>query len=99
MQIWKYVMPGQDAIFKMPAGAQVVSLDIVVGDLVFWAEVCPELDFEERRFKVFNTGVEIPDRLAYGPEPGMVLELPKYISTVISVNGTVWHLYEMSRHD
>ena len=56
-QVWKYQFSVQDHhSFRMPIGAQVLSVDVQQGAPCIWALVDPKADVEERHFRLAGTG-------------------------------------------
>lgn len=68
----------------MPAGARVVHVQEQHGLPTMWAEVDPRNVTEQRNFRVFATGEDIPEAWH------------NYIGTV-HISWTVWHIYEGRR--
>ncbi len=84
MEVWKYTLQTKDSQeISMPAGAQILTVQIQYGQLALWALVMPEAEPVSRTILMRGTGHEI--------------ELPglKYISTVQDLAGAlVWHFFE-----
>lgn len=79
--IWKYTLQ-PDIILEMPAGAEVLSVQVQGDGINLWALVEPNADKEERRFMSFVTGHDVPG--------GM---LRKFIGTVHLQGGDI-HVFE-----
>lgn len=58
--IWKYTL-NSDYDIKMPAGATVLSVQIQRGEICLWALVDPYALTELRRFRIYGTGLKVPD--------------------------------------
>jgi hypothetical protein len=87
-QIWKFPIGNEaQATIKMPIGASILRIAVQKDSgLCIWAFVDPELALEDRSFKLFGTGHNVPGNFAY---VGTVDEGP-----------FVWHLFERTTaHD
>ena len=61
-QIWKFPLPQVHSNeVAMPRGAEVISVAEQGGQLVLWAAVCPDNEFEIRTFVVAMTGIDLPE--------------------------------------
>jgi len=57
MTIWKFPIIITDAVaVKMPAGAQVLSVQVQKEVVCLWAIVNPDNPMEDRRFRIYGTG-------------------------------------------
>ncbi len=85
MQVWKYTLQIEDSQeISMPAGAQILTVQMQYGQLALWALVMPEAEPVSRTILMRGTGhgVDIALRL-------------KYISTIQDLAGAiVWHFFE-----
>lgn len=79
--IWKFALEGFDPVLEIPAGGEVVAVDLQDGRLTMWAMVDPTEPRVQRQFHVVGTG-ETFDHPA------------SYRGTVQMPNGLVWHLLE-----
>lgn len=68
----------------MPAGAQILTIQMQGNTITLWAQVNEAVAQEPRHVEIFGTG------WAIGPMP----ENLKYLSTVQDASGFVWHIYE-----
>ena len=83
--IYKYTLEVTDEQeVKMPAGAQILCVQVQHGRPTLWALVDPEKKLEDRRFFVHGTGNPIHSDA----------KVKCYIGTV-QINGFVWHVFEM----
>jgi hypothetical protein len=88
--IYKYNlgMPYHNMISEesMPKGSKILDAQMHGGDLVFWAIVNPKNTNKQKTFHIYGTGfnLEAYDKKHY-----------EYISTVQSMHGIVWHLFEV----
>ena len=68
-QVWKFPVTMHDHFsLKMPAGAQLLAVQVQRGDAQLWALCDPETPAEVRSFRLAGTGhpiTEDPARLAY----------------------------------
>lgn len=84
--IYKYRFPITDVVkIEMPAGAIVLDAQIQDNLPVMWAVVDTDRSLKEKVFRVFGTG---------NPITADLQSKYKYISTLQSLNGGVWHLFE-----
>lgn len=85
-KVWKYHLRERDRCIDVPYGAvfRAVRLHPIDGAWL-WFEVDPSANTEQREFRVFGTGHEIPDDAVY-------------IATLFQ-DPFVWHLYEMEIGD
>lgn len=84
--IWKYPLPtaGAPSLY-MPAGAQILSLQVQGGVPCLWALVDPSRTQETRFFHIVGTGHELADN------PGI------YVGTFQVEGGEfVFHLFEVA---
>lgn len=83
MKIFKYPLSGLiDQSIEMPAGAQVLTLQMQGGIPCLWALIDESMPKQERHFKVVGTGWLLDD------DPGM------YIGT-FQDGSFVWHVFEV----
>jgi hypothetical protein len=86
-RVWKFVVPRVDietgeSLVEMPDSAQILSAGLQVGEVVVWASVTHEVPLRKRRILVINTGTPA------SAFPG------RFIATVTSSNGIVWHIFD-----
>jgi hypothetical protein len=82
--IYKYDFPFGDNIhFKMPEGAQVLTVQYQGDELKLWALVNPENESKDYYFEIFETGHPV--------KVGM-FTVREYITTV-QKNDLVWHIF------
>lgn len=63
--IFKYQMPVLEQFtIKLPAGAEIIRMQDQGGMFWLWAVVDTSAPLEERRFRAFKTGAEIPPGLS-----------------------------------
>lgn len=88
--VWKYKLESGDPhSIEMPAGAQILTVQVQMGDPVIWALVDPDAEIETRNFRTFGTGHSI----------GVDVNKLVYIGTWQIFNGTlVFHLFEEVNH-
>jgi hypothetical protein len=83
--IWKYQIFGSDIIFSLPEGATVISFQAQRGVPTIWALVDTEKPLVPRKFRLYETGRELPPPPFAG----------RYIGTIQLENGDyVLHLFE-----
>jgi len=64
MTIWKFPFAVADEFqVQMPAGSQVLSVQVQNGQPCMWAKVYEDAPFVTRRFRVYGTGHGIPEAL------------------------------------
>ena len=62
--IFKYQMPVLEAFtMRLPAGAEIIRMQDQGGMFWLWAVVNTDAPLEDRRFRAFKTGAEMPDGL------------------------------------
>jgi hypothetical protein len=94
-RVWKFVFTNPTSTGRvfvdMPASARPISVGLQGDQMVVWALCDPEQETEldmqvtgPRRFIVTNTGQEIPGF----PDGG------RFLGTVTSDNGIVWHVWD-----
>lgn len=83
--IYKYRLPICDyPVITLPKGAQILSVGEQNGGLHVWALMDDEeKDFIYKKFRIFGTG-----------NPVVSLVDLKFINTIISRTGFVWHVFE-----
>ena len=83
--IWKYLLVHQhQQTIRMPAGAEILSVQAQLGEPHLWALVDPEAPEADRTFRLYGTGHPI--------DPGLDL---RYVGTVLLLGGGfVTHLFE-----
>lgn len=84
--IYKYPLSNPFTRLDLPWGAQVLTAQMQGDQIVLWALIeQDEVRMVPRSFAAVNTGAsfEISDSL-------------KYINTVTSGNGIVWHVFEVN---
>lgn len=60
--IYKYQMPVKEKFsINLPAGAEIIRVSDIDGLFWLWAVVDINAESEERNFRAFKTGAEIPD--------------------------------------
>ena len=60
--IYKYQMPVLEQFTMMlPIGAEILRMQSEHGMFWLWAMVRTDIDLQERRFRAFKTGAQIPD--------------------------------------
>ena len=86
MTIWKFPLPVTDevTVAALPVGAQILTVQMQHDIPCIWALVDQYAKSEERRFRTYGTGYDIP------ANPG------QYIGTV-HMHGSilVWHVFEV----
>lgn len=80
-EIWKYALDVGHSIIAMPAGAQVLTVQMQNGSPQLWALVDPTAKKKQRHFRVVGTGHEFDPT---GCE---------YVAT-FQVPGLVFHVFE-----
>lgn len=84
--VYKYPFPPKDAFcLDMPAGAEILSVQLQRGTPTIWALVNPDRDIPvvERRFHLVGTGHPLPNALG------------KFIGTFQGMGGNIaFHLFE-----
>lgn len=85
MEVWKYPVPRLDSMeVQMPAGAQILTVQVQGVTPVMWALVDPSAAKETRRFYVLGTGHPSEDR-----------DLGRYVGSFQLHGGAlVFHLFE-----
>lgn len=82
-QIWKYSLSGSSALLEMPAGAQVLCVQMQRGQPMLWALVDTDQPKTERQFVIVGTGHVVDDDD----------EAHHYIGTA-QYGAFVWHIFE-----
>ena len=80
--IYKYELKSQDAIVKLPLGAQILTVQLQAGTPTLWALVDPDNVLEDRFISIVGTGWEVEDNM-------------KYICTYMEERFFVWHVFEI----
>ena len=71
----------------MPTDAKILAVNEQNDNACLWAECHPNADLEQRDFRIYGTGHELPD------EPG------DYVGTFQQAGGKyIWHVYETTAH-
>ena len=84
VKIYEYELALQDEQdVAMPVGARVLSVQAQDGRVVLWAKVDETTHYELRRFRLYGTGVLLPET------PG------KYVGTV-QLGAYVFHVFEVT---
>ena len=85
--VFKYkVLPSTEFEIQMPRHAEILTVQVQNEEVFMWARVDTEEDCVYRRFGVFGTGHDMPDK---------ALVEPKYIGTFQLCGGSiVFHLFE-----
>jgi hypothetical protein len=97
VSVYKYGVPystTDEFELRMPKGAKVLSVGVqerflngqpvpAWEEIVMWAEVNPDAELTKRFFLAVNTGDE------YADEPN------RFIGTVTTRGGIVWHVFEL----
>lgn len=88
-QVWKFPVgvPTQTgrAWIDLPDGAELLSVGIQDGEMVVWALIQDfEAEVGTHRLIVVNTGMEVPNF----PEGA------RFLGTVTTSNGIVWHVWD-----
>jgi hypothetical protein len=86
MTIWKFPVHVSDevTVASMSIGAQILCVQMQHDTPCLWALVDKNAKREERRFRIYGTGQDIP------ANPG------EYIGTVQMLGGMlVWHVFEV----
>ena len=88
--IYKYEMPIVDTFcLSLPKDAQILTFQNQRGEPCIWVEVKTENSLEERTFRVFGTGHEIPENLHL-----------TFIGTIQQETlRLVWHLFEQKYNE
>lgn len=82
--IYKWTLTPGSTELAMPAGAQVLTVQMQGGQPQLWAKVDPKQPKEWRTFAVYGTGHPMPD------DPRLV-----YVATFQMDDGAlVWHVFE-----
>ena len=92
--IYKYEIPIKDeAVVSMPKDAQCLKFAMQAEKLCVWALVDTEAEKEERSFKIFGTGHQLPSNfhVAWGIDDGDY----NYCDTVFDRH-FVWHIFVKS---
>ena len=84
--IWKFKLDASQVSRFMPVGAKVLTAQMQGGVVTLWADVDPDAQQEERHFRVFGTGWNMPREMGYSDV---------YIGTVQD-GDFVWHVYELT---
>lgn len=88
MEIFKYKLEVDTTGIAMPIGADILALQVQYGEPCIWALVDPNAPTEQRIFKVFGTGHEVP----------VDSESLNYIGTFQLLEGQfVGHVFELVR--
>ena len=86
--VWKFELVAADSpVVRMPEGAKVLSVAESGASgyrLLMWALVDPDAPMRDRRFRVLGTGHPFPDA-----------EECRFVGTVQTHVGLVWHLFEV----
>lgn len=86
MTIWKYTLNPGRTILEIPAGGQVLSVQMQYGEPRIWVLVDPDAKPEVREFTVYGTGHPVAD------DPG---RQRTYIGTVqMSGGNLIDHVFE-----
>lgn len=85
-KIYKYPLNITDTQeIEMPSGSIILKGGEQFGELFIWSIVDPESELiESRTICIFGTGNELPYNI----------NRHRYIDTIISENGLVWHIFE-----
>ncbi len=87
-QIWKYELDlDSDQAVLMKKGAKILSVQMQNDSIRLWALVSPNEETEFRYISVYGTGWDMPD------DPG------KYISTMQTKSGMVFHAFESNKKE
>lgn len=83
--VWKFTMAVTDRqVLNMPAGAQLLDVQMQGDDPCLWALVDPEADRLPRQFRIAGTGHKLP------ADPG------RYVATFQMNHGAlVFHVFEV----
>lgn len=84
-RIYKYkLFEGGDTIISLQSGAHFLSIQSQDNQPVAWFEVCLENPIKDIIVKCFGTGHPLPEHLQ---------ATHRYLGTVITYHGLVWHYY------
>lgn len=83
-KVFKYPLTHNINNIELPAGAQVLTVQIQGNEVMMWALVDPNAPPKSREFQVVGTG----QKLTFDRYP------PVYIGTV-QMAGMVWHVFEI----
>jgi hypothetical protein len=84
--IWKFRLLVRDYdTIQMPAGANIISVDVQHGEVCLWAEVDPGAAPQPRHFALVPTGGQLPRR-----------NLEHLGTVLISSGNFVLHIYELT---
>ena len=84
--IWKFQFGASNRpALRMPDGAKVLSVQMQDSLITLWAEVDTTAVNEDRFFRVFGTGFDMPREMGHSDV---------YLGTVQDADGFVWHVYE-----
>jgi hypothetical protein len=88
--VWKYgiswpAVAAGEVIFEMPAGAELLTVQVQNDQGALWALVDPAAPKESRFFRVVPTG-----------DPPEELTAEQYVGT-FQLGWTVWHVFEVLR--
>jgi hypothetical protein len=82
--VYKYKLISNTTL-KLPIGAKPLCVSFQGEDLCIWCDVNTKAKNEERTFRVFGTGHEIPQDMGINPQ---------YIGTAF-IRELVFHVYEI----
>jgi hypothetical protein len=84
---YKIEMSGStiDRIVKLPKHADIISVGVQFNEIFIWAIVIPAHDLEDRVFRVYPTGMEIP----------LCEKMGEFLGSVLLFDGNlVFHVFE-----
>jgi hypothetical protein len=83
--VYKYILANDINEIFVPKGSRVISVQAQKDNVCLWIllPLDPELDLVKRTFRIFGTGVDIPDDARHEP-----------IGTV-QIDWMVWHVFEV----
>jgi len=85
--IYKYTVHPSEESVAMPRDAEILTTAFQGQELCIWAKIDTETtEHEERKFKVFGTGHNIPQDM------GIMYD---FIGTAFMDNGLVFHIFEI----
>lgn len=85
MKIFKYILEIKDLnCISMPRGAEIISCQAQNEQLCLWARVHPQAKMDDRVFRIYGTGHQLPSY--WGDHI--------HLATV-QIRSLVWHVYEV----
>lgn len=91
--IYKYPIPLEsfwEFTLELPAGAKILAIQNQNAFPMMWVEVRTEKPLEPRHFRIFGTGVDMPDDSTH------ILLYVGTFQSLTSIGNLVWHVYEVT---